>query len=57
MKAVRTRLMQRDLSVAAYCRQNGYTRQNLAAALLGKWTAAKAEELVRAVLKELEITQ
>ena len=57
MKAVRIRLMQLDLSFSAYCREKGYTRQNLASALLGKWTGPKAEALVKAVCHELEIKQ
>jgi predicted CxxxxCH...CXXCH cytochrome family protein len=53
MKAVRICLMQRDLSFSAYCHQNGYTRQNLAAALTGKWTGPKAKTLVSQVLTDL----
>lgn len=55
MKAVRIRLMELDLSFSAYCRDKGYTRQNLASALLGKWTGPKAEALVQEVCHELEI--
>jgi hypothetical protein len=53
MKAVRVRLLQRDASFSAYCRQHGYTRQNLSAALRGRWTGPKAETLVRQVLIDL----
>jgi hypothetical protein len=53
MKAVRVCLLQRDLSFSAYCHQNGYTRQNLAAALCGRWTGRKASALVEQVLTEL----
>lgn len=57
MKAVRIRLMQLDLSFSAYCREKGYTRQNLGAALLGNWTGPKAEELVRVVCQDLDIVE
>lgn len=55
MKAVRICLVERDLSFAAYCRERGHTRQNLAAALSGKWTGRKAKALVDQVLNDLGI--
>jgi hypothetical protein len=55
MKAVKIRLMERDLSFSAYCRNKGYTRQNLAAALSGSLTGPKAEVLVRTVCEDLKL--
>jgi len=55
LKEVRIRLLQEDLSFAAYCREKGYTRQNLAAALSGKWKGQKAQQLVCEVLSDLGI--
>lgn len=55
LKEVRIRLMQDDLSFTAYCREKGYTRQNLAAALSGKWKGQKAQQLVFEVLSDLGI--
>lgn len=57
VKAVRIRLIQLDLSFSAYCREKGYTRQYLGAALLGNWTGPKAEELVRPVCQDLGIVE
>lgn len=55
LKEVRIRLLRDDLSFASYCREKGYTRQNLAAALSGKWKGQKAQQLVREVLSDLGI--
>ena len=55
MKVVRVRLMERDRSFSAYCRERGYTRQNLAAALSGRWTGPRAKALVDQVLADLDI--
>lgn len=56
MKAVRVRLMEHDRSFSAYCRERGYTRQNLAAALSGRWTGPRANALVEAVLADLGLS-
>lgn len=55
MKAVKIALMERDQSFSAYCRNKGYTRQNLAAALSGSLTGPKAEALVRTVCEDLKL--
>ena len=55
LKAVRAQLVLRGLSFAAYCREREITRQNAAAALVGKWNGRKAGELVELILSDLEL--
>jgi|GEM_PF-2519224 len=57
MKEVRVCLLIRGQSFAGYCREAGYTRQNLAAAFTGKLKGPKAEKAVQAVLSDLGLTQ
>lgn len=54
-KEVRVRLLQRGLSLSAYCDQNRYTRQNLTSALKGEWRGPKASRLVQEVLRDVGI--
>lgn len=55
LKKVRAALIMRDLSFSKYCSDRGLTRQNAAAALVGKWTGPKAGILVDEILCDLEM--
>lgn len=57
LKQVRAALVLQGLSFSEYCRRNDVVRQNVAAAISGRWTGPKAEEVVEKVLRDLGFPQ
>lgn len=54
LKAVRVKLLLRDVSLTVYAGQRGVKRQNLTKALLGVWRGPTARLLVQDVLDDLD---
>jgi hypothetical protein len=55
LKVVRSKIILRGLSFAAYCRENNLTHQNARAALLGHWKGPKANLLIKHIIDDLGI--
>ncbi|WP_374384679.1 hypothetical protein [Paracoccus yeei] len=57
LKEVRAELVARGTSLAAFCRETGYTRQAVIFSLSGQRTGARATSLGIAFLRTVEATR
>lgn len=54
LKEVRAALILKGLTLSSYCQKHNLTRQNVSAALSGKWKGPKADYLVHRVVAAVQ---
>lgn len=57
LNLVKATLVLKGLSLSAYCRDRDMVRQNVSAALTGKWRGPKAQKTIYSVLNDLGLSE